>query len=347
MSIVAKQFSLAPGASRKQILASHDLRPSGHIDLQLDVWPDQNRSLSMLIDERRGSDLRKAGKNQQDLKRGFQPPASVRNSGLASDRGTGPAFTLIELLVVIAIIAILAALLLPALTSAKQSALAVACRNSEKNLALAWMMYSQDSSDKIVRAHDTGIANFDWVGPKRDAAGNVTGAAGSPDDEKRGFVDGMLWPYLKNPVVYHCPVDRRDYLKTGRLLNELKAYRSYSIACSMNGVPYAPDPILKYSQIRAPSSKYVFVEEDTDNGGVNWGGWLLPCPFTDAWWDPIAVRHGRKNCLAFSDGHVELHRWLDPRTFAMSSGLVQGLSAPNSPDLKYMQNGYAEVSDKP
>jgi prepilin-type N-terminal cleavage/methylation domain-containing protein/prepilin-type processing-associated H-X9-DG protein len=273
--------------------------------------------------------------------------SSATHAEMAKRNKAKPGFTLIELLVVIAIIAILAALLLPALTGAKQSALAVACRNSEKNLVLAWMMYYEDSADKIVRAHDRGAQEGDWVGPKRDAAGNVTGSGGSPDDEKRGFLDGMLWPYLKNPVVYHCPVDRRDFIKTGRLINELKAYRSYSIPCSMNGPPWSPDPILKYSQLRTPASKYVFLEEETDNGGSNWGGWMLTCPFTDSWWDPIAVRHGRKNCLAFADGHVELHKWLDARTFAMSSGQVNGVSAPNSPDLLYMQRGYAQVISNP
>lgn len=281
--------------------------------------------------------------------------AKISASGLCSRKTTPPtasalercAFTLIELLVVIAIIAILAALLLPALSGAKESALAATCRNNEKNLVLAWTLYHGDSSDKIVRAHDQGAQEFDWVGPKQDDTGHSTGSGGSIEDEIRGFKDGMLWPYLRDAKVYHCAVDKRDYLKAGRMVNELKAYRSYSIPCSMNGPPYSPDPILKFAQLRRPSTQYVFLEEDTDVGGVNWGGWLLPCPFTDSWWDPIAVRHGKKNCLAFADGHVELHKWLDSRTLVMSKGQVFGLYAPNSPDLKFMQYGYAQVQDPP
>src|SRR5437773_2779404 len=96
------------------------------------------------------------------------------------------AFTLIELLMVIAITAILAAMLLPALTSAKQSALGVVSRNNEKSLILAWMMYADDSNGRMARAHDKGRKEFDWVGPKQNEAGKETGAGASIEDEKRG-----------------------------------------------------------------------------------------------------------------------------------------------------------------
>ena len=270
----------------------------------------------------------------------------MKPSQVAAPQLARRGFTLIELLVVIAIIAILAAMLLPTLSNAKQAAWTATCRSNEKTLSLAWMMYADDSNGRIARAHDLGRNEFDWVGPKQTAAGVATGAAGSIEDEKRGFKDGMLWPYIQAAGSYHCPGDRRDTLENTRKVNTGKAYRSYAVPCSMNGPPYSPKPVLKTAHIVSPATKYVFVEEETDVGGSNWGGWLLPCPFTDAWWDPIAIRHGKKNCLAFADGHVELHKWLDPRTFNMADGQVFGMAAAGSPDLKFMQRGYAQLGDK-
>jgi prepilin-type N-terminal cleavage/methylation domain-containing protein/prepilin-type processing-associated H-X9-DG protein len=258
------------------------------------------------------------------------------------------AFTLIELLVVVAIIAILASLLLPALGKAKEAGKAAHCRGNEKNLILAWMMYHQDNDDKIVGAHDRGIRQGDWVGRKQNASGRQTGPMAPIEDEILGVKDGLLWPYLNDHKVYHCLGDRRDSPIKSRKVQQGKAWRSYAIPCSMNGPPYvANEAILKHNQLKTPSTKYVFLEEETDVGGSNWGGWLLPYPFTSAWWDPIAIRHGDKNCLAFADGHVELHRWMDKRTFRMSDGQTFGVSAPNSPDLKYMQRGYATVRGNP
>jgi prepilin-type N-terminal cleavage/methylation domain-containing protein len=157
-------------------------------------------------------------------------------------RKLSTAFTLIELLVVIAIIAILAALLLPALTNAKQSALALICRSNEKYLIVAWMMYADENRDRLVRAHDFGKQQFDWVGPKRNEAGKETGPSGTIADEKRGLENGMLFTYLNENKVYHCPADKRDTKQRSRKINQGKAYRSYSIGCGMNG-PNEPEPL--------------------------------------------------------------------------------------------------------
>ena len=74
-------------------------------------------------------------------------------------------------------------------------------------------------------------------------------------------------------------------------------------------------------------------------GIVNDGRWV-------ATGDLVSARHNKKGDVAFADGHVDLHKWTDSRTFKMSDGQLFGMSAPRSPDLKYMQKGYAQVNDK-
>lgn len=197
----------------------------------------------------------------------------MKPSQVAAPQVTRRGFPLIELLVVIASIAIRAAMLLPALTNAKQIAWTAACRSNEKMLILAWMMYADDSHGRIARAHDLGRNEFDCVGPKQTAAGVATGALGSIEAEKRGFKDGLLWPYIQAAGSHHCPGDRRDTLDNTRKVNTGKADRSDAVPCSMNGPPYSPKPVLKTGQIFSPVTKYMFLEEDT-------------------WLDPRTIQYG-------------------------------------------------------
>ena len=108
-----------------------------------------------------------------------------------------------------------------------------------------------------------------------------------------------------------------DYAGTGT-----GAYRSYSIAGGFNGVEDAPAPWdwgiyqhKKFSTVRRPSEKYVFVEE-ADGRGYNKGSWVIN-PTGDQWVDPLAIWHNKKSTLGFADGHSEMHRWLDKSTLEM------------------------------
>jgi prepilin-type N-terminal cleavage/methylation domain-containing protein len=114
---------------------------------------------------------------------------------LARSRDQRGGFTLIELLVVIAVIAILAALLLPALNGAKESARRVHCTSNVRQLQIAWLMYAQDFNDALVLNCEFGYPEHAWVD------GDV-----QRDKSIKGIQEGTLYPYMRNVGVYRLPL---------------------------------------------------------------------------------------------------------------------------------------------
>jgi len=210
------------------------------------------------------------------------------------------AFTLIELLVVIAVIAVLMAILLPALQRAKNQARGIFCQNNTKTLALAWLMYKDDNDDKLVSGL-TGVGH--WVdNPENNASVDPL------ELKKEAIKRGTLYRYMgENVNAYHCPADERI-----RIPDQM-AFCSYSIAGGMNGVPATGGcniiPHLKYSTIQQSAARFVFLEE-SDPRGSNRGSWLMD-PKTKQWVDPFAIFHSRnRSTLGYADGHAEMRRWL-------------------------------------
>lgn len=228
------------------------------------------------------------------------------------------AFTLIELPVVIAVIAILAGLLLPALSSAKSSAKAVHCANSKKQLQLAWLLYTSDNRDEIpVNAYAGSDILENHGNPW--AQGFMSYDGNSTDNTNTALLldprYASLGPYTRTAKVYRCPEDKSS-VSIGGVLHE--RVRSVSMNVHLTAV-YAPPKAV--SEIRNPSMQFVFLDLHPDSiSSVMF--FLFPIESTIGHLPGSFHRGG--TTISFADGHVEAHRWRDPRT----RPAVQGKKIP-------------------
>jgi len=248
----------------------------------------------------------------------------------ASTRFRVRAFTLIELLVVIAIIAILAAMLLPALNKAKTRAQGASCAGNIKQLALASQLYADENNELLVNNHgieETKSRQQNWVNNVQDWG------TGDGNTNLALLRSGQLSPFLgQNTGVYKCPADK-SVADNGR--------RIRSVAMnSLVGDPgvltnrFNPGLIqcFKTSDFTQPSLVYVFLDEhpDTINDGFFMNRWD-----EYKWGNLPGSYHNGSTSLSFADGHMEIHRWALPTTIRSPARGAVGGGFPADPGTDY------------
>ena len=229
-------------------------------------------------------------------------------------------FTLIELLVVIAVIAILAAILLPTLSAARERARGLICLNNTRELEFAWELYADDHNsqlpDNLVMTEFGPRTNINWVN-------NVmTWDTSSDNTNQATITDASLGSYLKGQTsVYRCPSDHA-LSSAQRGLGWTARIRSYSMNAMLGDVGQFttggtninnPDYVqfFKVTQIPHPAEIFVFLDEHPDSID---DGYYINRAYSWQWRDLPASYHNGAAAFSFADGHSVLHSWMVPST---------------------------------
>ena len=254
----------------------------------------------------------------------------------------GHGVTLIELLVVVAIIAIVAALLLPALAGARVRSQRVSCLNNLRQLQLAWAMYPDDNHDTVSPNVQVTrfYLDFSWVQSFLDYDG--TNPQNTNTDLLLNGQYAAFAPYVKSARTYKCPSDR----STVSIMADLHPrVRSYAMNWTIGATVRDWKSVLKLSDISVPQPSELFVLLDehpdslsdvhyhmTTTTGINAN--LVNYP---------SSLHGGGGVLSFADGHVEWHKWVDERTRPPVIGVrFIGVDyMPGNPDIDWLQEHYS------
>lgn len=261
------------------------------------------------------------------------------NSRCAPVKRRRAGFTLIELLVVIAIIAILAAMLLPALTRAKAKGVQTACTNNLRQLQTAWTMYLGDHNNVMPENKMTGTGLLGCISTSNSW---VTGNAQASADPAL-IQQGSLYSYTPNVAVYHCQADRSTVYDSNTPRS-----RSYSMDAYLDGGldvriygGYLPGNVIRYGDLQ-PSPSGIFVFLDECEAVIDDGVFLLYPQPADFWQNGPSHRHSQGANLSFADGHCEHWKWLYPNDIQ-----THAQTAANAADLQDLKRLQAALPNSP